>query len=99
LAGWTFEIEHPFRLLLFFSPGWVAYLLLIGAAAGKRFPGDPLTTWMPGIAVNSFWLLLFVADTNFEGKAFSYFYVRAYVVAAVVGGLVGFLIELKQELD
>jgi hypothetical protein len=98
LVGWAFEIEHPFIMLLFFSPGWFAYFALILAACGKKLPGDPFTTWLPCILVNGFWLLMLGVDTDWttENKAISYWLVRAYVFAAVAGGVAGLIIELRR---
>ena len=95
LAGWAFQIEHPFLMLLFFSPGWFAYFALIVAAAGKSMPGDPLTTWLPCILVNGVWLLILGVDTRwtFENKAKTYWLVRGYVLVAVVGGIAGWAVE------
>jgi hypothetical protein len=99
LAAWPFEIGFPRGLLvwIFFSPGWIAFLVLLWAAVGKTLPGDPFTTWIPCLLVNGFWLLVLGADTDFTSpKALAYFYVRGYVVAAVVGSMSGLVIELRR---
>ncbi len=100
LGGFLLGAEHWLLGLLFLSPGWFAYFALIWAAAGKRLPGEPFATWMPCILVNGFWLMALGADTDFNGqKAFAYFYVRAYVLAAVLGGIVGLIVELRRPPD
>jgi hypothetical protein len=100
LAAWPFEIGFPRGLLVYlvFSPGWFAFLALVVAAMGKQLPGDPFTTWIPCLLVNGSWLVTLGADTDFDlsSKAYMYFYVRAYVLASVVGSAIGLYIELKR---
>lgn len=100
LVAAPFEIGFPRGLLvnLFFSPGWFAFFALVWAAAGKMLPGDPFTTWLPCLLVNGFWLLMLGTDTDFNlsSKALFYYYVRAYVLAAVGASAIGLLVELEK---
>jgi hypothetical protein len=65
----SFLAENPAKGLIFqllLSPGYFAYIALICTALGKRFSGDPFTTWIPTILVNGFWLALLGSDTRFD---------------------------------
>jgi len=101
--GMKYSETGPFKGLLFFlilSPGWFAYFALIWAAIGRRLPGDPFTTWFPCVVINWLWFFLIVLDTdyaNLESKAYSYIWVRIYIVTAVIGGIIGFIVELGAE--
>jgi hypothetical protein len=75
------------RWLLLFSPGWFAYFALIWAAAGKRLPGDPFTTWVPCVLVNGIWLAIFVADRTIN-------LVAIYAVWAVCSAVFALAVEL-----
>jgi hypothetical protein len=100
-AGSALEIGLPAGLLQFliFSPGWFAYFALIRAAFGRRTIGDPFATWVPCILVNAFWLMMLGAETDFyEYKTFGYFYIRIYVVGAVILGVIGLVIEVNRRL-
>jgi hypothetical protein len=90
-------VDGGIILAILLLPGWFAYFALIWTAIGRRLPGDPFTTWIPCILINGFWLLGFAAHTDFHlsTKAFAYIYIRTYVLAAVLGGIAGLILELR----
>jgi hypothetical protein len=86
--------EAPMTLLTL-SPGWFAYFALIWAAIGRRQPGDPFTTWLPCIFVNSFWAWGWSANFKFApGDSPLRYYLHLYVWAAVLGGVAGLILDL-----
>lgn len=97
-AGSALETGLPWGLLqfLFFSPGWFAYFALIRAALGRRFFGDPYTTWLPCILVNVLWLWVLLPAKNFEDSlSFFDLYIRGYAMCAVICGVIGLVLELN----
>jgi hypothetical protein len=77
-----------FRWLLLFG-GWLfPYFALIWAAAGKRLPGDPFTTWVPCILANGLWLAVSVADGTISIGAI-------YAVWAACSAVFALALELR----
>jgi hypothetical protein len=92
----TLTDGNPLPLIVF-SPGWFAFFALAWAAAGKRLAGDPLTTWIPCILVNSFWVWGFNLDFKFDPQdSVGRYYVSAYAWAAVLLGVMGLILELDR---
>jgi hypothetical protein len=88
MAPWVF---------LVFSPGWFAWFAMIWAALGRRLPGDPVTTWLPGVLVNGFWCCVMLPDLaarDTSGAATFPLLTSIYVVVATAAGIVGMMIEI-----